>query len=276
MLNKILILRKTGGLGDILVHRMLFEDIKRFAHHVTFACPKPYHEAVVDHPFIDSVVDIDIDKSKYDKFYDTSHVCNRYEMRTAPFVDKHRSDIWAEHCGFVLNSHNMHIRLSDEEKAAGERHKDSIVFAPVSAMSGKSLDVKQIQGVVDRLSNVVILHNKPLPINCKQVSGNIRQWMSIIAGAKLVVSVDTAAFHCAGGLGKPLVGIFSFTDGKVVGKYYDFTLVQRHRDDGCWDCGPCHNFMKCPKTEVKFLRKPCISELQPDEIVAAVNQKLFG
>jgi len=43
----------------------------------------------------------------------------------------------------------------------------------------------------------------------------------------------------AGGLGKPLCGIFTFADGKIYGKHYDFVLVQKHRDNGNWNCGSC-------------------------------------
>lgn len=260
------------------MHRMIFEDFKLHDIHLTFACPKIYHDAIRDHPFLDEVVDIDVDVNDYGVWYDTSMVCNRYEMRTAPYVDKHRSDIWSEHCGLNLTKHNMNFRLADEEKEWGKNKIGrALIFAPISAMSGKTLDNKQIQETIDAIDyDVFLLHNKEIPgIKGKQLNDlTLRQFMSVIWAADYVVSVDTAAFHCAGGMGKPLVGIFSWADGKVLGKYFDFTLVQKHRDDG-WDCGPCHDFSKCPKLkDMRMLRKPCITELTSKDIVDGI-EKMF-
>ena len=57
--NKICISRKCGGYGDILVARMIFEDIKNTNpdFDITFALPTTFHQIVLDHPFIDSVKD---------------------------------------------------------------------------------------------------------------------------------------------------------------------------------------------------------------------------
>jgi ADP-heptose:LPS heptosyltransferase len=94
----------------------------------------------------------------------------------------------------------------------------------------------------------------------------------VIEAADYVVSVDSAAFHCAGGLGKPLTGIFTYCDGKVYGKYYDFVLVQKHRDNGDWPCGPCFHWPSCPKS--KEMLKPCLTELTPD-ILADGLERMF-
>ena len=53
--ENILICRNVGGLGDILMHRMLFEDFKLAMPNckVHFACPAHFHIVVKDHPFID-------------------------------------------------------------------------------------------------------------------------------------------------------------------------------------------------------------------------------
>jgi hypothetical protein len=86
--NKILIVRSVGGLGDIFMHRMIFEDFKRIMPdaEIHFACPKIYHDALIDHPFIDKVLDsATVDKSDYIISYNTTTACGRYEMKMAPF-----------------------------------------------------------------------------------------------------------------------------------------------------------------------------------------------
>lgn len=281
--DKILIVRSVGGLGDILMHRMMFEDFKIAMPSVkiTFACPPQYIPAVTDHPFLHEVVDCrTVDASPFIVKYNTSSACGRYEMSIAPLADKNRSDIWAEHCGLMLTKHNMHINLEEEYVEFGKRklrelsNKPIVLISPVSAMIGKNLLFHQLEGLVKELRKmdlfVCAIHNKSIPdcdrLQVPVISGiSIRQWMGVINQADYVISVDSSCFHCAGGMGKPLVGIFTFADGVVYGKYYDFFLVQKHRKDGNWSCGPCYEWSKCPKS--MNIQKPCLTELTSEMIV---------
>lgn len=291
--NKILIIRGVGGLGDIFMHRMMFEDIKRAMPdcEIHFACPIQYHDALKDHPYIDKLLDsANVDKSEYIISYNTTTICGRYEMKIAPLSDLNRSDIWSLHCGLKLENHNMHINLTEEEKAWGkakleevrDREGPIVLVSPISAMATKNLLDHQLRGLIDHLHLrgccAVGLHTHPILAIFKDVPClfklSIRQWMAILNQADYVVSVDTAAFHCAGGMGKPTTGIFTWADGKVYGKYYDFVLVQKHReDDPEWTCGPCYNWCNCTKT--KEVPKPCLTELTTDMIVRGVD-KMFG
>jgi len=286
--NKVLILRETGGLGDILMHRMMFEDFKLLAPdiEVVFACPTKYHSAVEDHPFIDEVLDSQkVDARKYVAYYTTTSACTRYEMSMAPFSQKHRSDIWANHCGVELTRHNMHIRLEPEYIESARKRLDAvrggkpaIVLCPMSAMIVKNLTEQQQLSLIEQLRKidffVYVLHHKPMPHLPVPVwhDLSIRQWMGAIEVADYVITVDTAGFHYAGGVGKPLTGIFTFADGKVYGRYYDFVLVQKHRDNGDWDCGPCYYWPICPKT--KTVPKPCLTEITTDMIMEGVEKML--
>ncbi len=280
--HRVLILRKTGGLGDIFMHRMIFEDFKILYPeiHVTFACPKKFHQAVEDHPFIDEIIDYnDVDQNKFYNSYDTTTVCGMTEMTYAPISAPNRSDIWAGHCGVELTRHNMHFRISKEEneQAINQLSKyprPIIGIAPISAISGKNLETKQYQPVVEGLKKhgctPIGFHSGSIPeFNAAQIAGkNIRNFIALVNNIDCMISVDTAGFHLAGGLGKPLVGIFGWTDGKVYGKYYkNWELVQRHRDNGDWDCGPCYMWGNCPKCTEN--RKPCIDGITAEEILEA-------
>jgi ADP-heptose:LPS heptosyltransferase len=291
--HKVLILRSVGGLGDILMHRMMFEDFKLLMPEVElyFACPSVYHDAVIDDPFLTSVITPDeVERENYITSYNTTSACGRHEMKRAPFSGEHRSDIWSNHCGVSLTKHEMNFRLTDEEKAEGRRiiesHRDrqgpSVVVAPISAMENKNLLDYQLVGLMRQLQDRGLypfgLHTIPIYDLLKNdipTIGEIKlkQWMGVIDQADYVISVDSAAFHCAGGMKKPLVGIYTFADGKVYGKYFDCFIVQKHRDyTSGWDCGPCYNWGNCPKT--KKNPKPCLTEITVDDIMEKVDLML--
>jgi ADP-heptose:LPS heptosyltransferase len=283
--NKILIFRGTGGLGDIFMHRMMFEDFHLLSPgiHITFACPEMYHDAVRDHPFINELVDDKkVDRNDYIAVYDTTTACGKYEMAKAPYGDKNRSDIWADHCGIELTRHNMHIHLSEEEKKSGDDSikalkptKPTVAFAPISAISSKNLDIKQINETVKMIREmgyfVFGIHRMHIDdFDGEILTGrNLRHLMGIINAADYIISVDTAALHIAGGLNKPTVGIFAWADGKLYAKYYNkVMLVQRHREDEPgWTCGPCYMWFNCTKCPSNVMRKPCITSITPEMIL---------
>lgn len=273
--KKIGIIRRIGGLGDILVSRMIFQDIKETFPdcELIFSCPKYYHDAVKNHPFIDKIIDTE-EIPDFLCSYDITDACNAYEFKTAPYVDKNRSDIWAEHCGVVLKHHEMHLNITEEEKDWAKSqlsNEKTVLVMPVSAMSNKDLEGNQILPVIDQLRDmgffVYSLHNRPLPYANTLCNLNLRQWMAMVDAADWVISVDTAVMHCRGGLHKPMVAIFTWGDGKIIGKYYEkMVLVQKHRDDDPeWTCGPCHRFDLCIKT--KEHKKPCCTEITSDMIM---------
>jgi ADP-heptose:LPS heptosyltransferase len=291
--NKILINRTCGGLGDILMHRMMFEDFKLAMPdaEIHFSCPAYYHDALSDHPFIDKLVDCaKLNKADYLISYNTTTSCGREEMKLAPLSGPHRSDIWANHCGLNLTKHDMHFRLTEEIKSAGlkviEDHRDrsgpSVLISSISAMQNKNLLEPQLIGLVNGLRDrglcPFVVHNEHVHMAWKNnipmvVEKNLKRWLGIVNQADYVVSVDTSTFHCAGGMQKPLVGIFTFADGMVYGKYYDFFLVQKHRaNDPTWTCGPCYNWCMCPKAKTN--PKPCLTEITPESILIAVDNML--
>lgn len=289
--NKLLINREYGGLGDIFMHRMIFEDFKKLnpEMEVTFACPRYYFDAVSDHPFIDKIVDTKtVSLNDYGISYNTSSACGRYENAIAPRSDKHRSDIWAEHCGVNLENHDMNFIFTKDELSCGEREAmryrnggPLVAICPVTAMATKNFTSKQLDFTITYLKNIgatpVIVNNVPV-INVIQkdtpqyTTNNIRKWMCFLKSVNYIISADTGSFHFGGGIKKPMLGMFTFADGVTYGKYYDFILVQKHRKNGNWDCGPCYNYGQCPKSRGPI--KPCLTEITTEEIEEGLK-KMF-
>lgn len=274
--NKILIYRQYGGLGDILMMRMMFEDFKKAdpENKLYFACPSHLKDAVTDHPFLDGILDAEsVNQDEY-YTYDVSHSCTRYEIAKGSKSDKNRSDIWAESCGIELENHNMHISLTDEEieygknkiKSLYNNNLPNVIFCPISAMASKNLQNDQIKDLIENLKNVNIigLHKDNINIlenlGIKTISNTkIREWMSVIYNSDYMITVDTAAFHFAGGISKPTLGIFTWADGLIYSKYYkNSKIVQIRKRGDNFEC-PCYRFSSCPLS--KSALKPCLTEL---------------
>ena len=287
--NKILIQRNCGGLGDILMHRMMFEDFKNLlpGSEIHFACPLAYHEAVSDHPFIDKVIDSNVaNMHDYIIHYNTSTACGRWEMAMAPMSGKHRSDIWANHCGVELKSHNMHFRFTDNEMKEGadiiESHRDRegkiVLLAPISAMHNKNMSdelmVDVARGIQERGFCVIGVHGSPiyglLKNDIPAIHGvRTRKLLSVINKTDYMVSVDTAHFHAAGGMGKPVVGLFTFVNGKTYATHYPkVELVQGPCPlmySGCYDWGKCPKIKDGPKV-------PCCSGMNSWSVLSAFDR----
>jgi hypothetical protein len=198
--NKILIMRETGGLGDLLMCRMMFEDFKKIDPEleIIFACPKRFHPALLGHPYIDVLLDHhEVNLDDYIATYNITRHCVRYEISISPFSGDNRSDIWANHCGVKLTHHNMHITIPQEyieqgQKAIAEVKKDHsgpcVIICPISASMSKNLTDVQLEGLVSGLLKlncfVCASHSLTIPILSKLniptfTHTTIPQWMGI-------------------------------------------------------------------------------------------------
>lgn len=293
--NKVLIKRRAGGFGDILVQRMMFEEFHiRFPEvDLFFACPQQYIKVVKDHPFVTPIDINQVKEEEYGIIYDITTACRVHESMLGINNTKNRSDIWANHCGIELSTHEMHLKSNSQEKELLKAKFDHINSNKLPTVllctkstgdmigEAKSLLNKQIEETTNYLRGmgfyVFTTHDTSQQIYedlkvYQFCALSYEKWLALVDLADLVVSIDTATFHMAGGLKKPLVGIFSFTDGKIYGKYYDFILVQKHKDDGNWDCGPCFNMLNCPKTDAPI--KPCMEQLSCCDIQKGIAKAL--
>ncbi len=296
--NKVLVVRKLGGLGDILMHMMMFEDFKRLMPemHLVYACPLGFHDVVKGHPFIDEIVDsATVNVKDYPISFDTTNCCIRYELGNHPDkVLKHRTDIWAEHCGVLCTKHNMHLTVPENVAEWGKNKVKSlksnipagpsVMFVPLSYDPHRSLQEVQIRQVVEglRARGCFLYSAHTRPVNSLDVlkvpvvtDADVSQWLGLVNAADYVVTVDTSAYHAAGGLKKPMVGIFTYIDGYVRGQYYDHILVQKHRYNGDWDCGPCFNWQACTKIKKNSpdnVMRPCLTEITGHMIMEGVDR----
>ena len=181
----------------------------------------------------------------------------------------------------------MHIHLTDEEKELGKktlekyRYRDGpiVIICPISAMSLKNLLPHQLIHLKNILNErnccAIGLHNHIIQEldNCNIPTivtlGQLRLWMSILHEADYIISVDTSAFHCAGGMNKPTLGFFNIVNGKAYSQYYSSVEIMQ---------GPCplghlgcYNISLCPK---KGLPKPCQEGITNEMITISLDRLL--
>jgi len=255
--EKLLLIRKYGGLGDILICSMLFPDLQdQYPDiHVTFAPPQKYHplfegsgltlqpyESVFQHLGQDARRGIARSEflSGYDLIEDLSMPCHLWENFFVAHGGteggrglrwRNRLDMWSRWFGLRVANPRTCIVLRAEEKAEARRHLRTLcgadrpvcLLAPFAANRTKSYPWFEdlARGLEADGWAVVLLHSKPVPGPTPAISGPpLRMMGAFCAVADLIVSVDTAAFHWGGILGRPTLGIYNVNDGAAYRTYY--------------------------------------------------------
>jgi len=285
-IKKILIIRRQGGAGDILMTRMLFYDIKKLCpnHQVDYAIPPNYWPLVQDHPYIDNVLNCNsVDTTNYGFVSDITNQCGRYETSTSPFVTKHRSDIWANHIGINLTQHEGHINFSNEEiqtaraLLAKVNPKDVpvVVITPITAHSGKDIPLNVIEevakGVRSRGYFPLLTHSSAVELKeayCLY-DASLRQWMAAVSLCNIGITAATSAYCLLNLLHKPTVAVFGCEDLDVYAMHFpECTPVQRHRADrNGWDFCPCWCCWQCVYKTPGLYPPACLESITADEIL---------
>ena len=289
--NKILLNQKLGGLGDVFLCRMLIKQIKKQANECTidFSCQSQYFDAINDHPLINNVFDAKkVDTSQYGLELDFCvKKSNEIETIESSNGQRSRAEIWADRYNIKRNFDMMlHVDENVKDKISHriKRNKNKLIgFCPVSKMAAKTLTKDQQKLILNILKSydldVIGIHNKKLESFDEEYTPNItdlsiKELIALVDCCDYVISVDTSCFHIAGGLEKPLVGIFTYTDGYLYGKHYEKVIVQKHkRFDTNWECGPCHAKDKCQKSSC--IVKPCLTELNEKDFIQGI-EKMFN
>jgi len=299
--NKILLKRSCGGFGDTLMCRMMFEDFHNAfpEAEVTFGCPFHFIDMAKNHPFAKTISLGNTDdatlESAYGVIYDFSTACRVHETKHGPKNTSNRSDIWAAHCGVELQKHNMHLTPEKDmlQKADAilshfnQEKKPKVLVVTQSQHFvqdrdnfgiGKSINPDQLVGIINGLRTrgyyPYTIHSE-LRADYERLGVNqftrlaVQAWIAMVASADYVITVDTAALHIAGGLKKPMVAIFTFTNGKPYTKYYpNVELIQGPCPYGCPGCFITH--LHCQKAEQDPY--PCQARLDPSDILAAFDR----
>lgn len=255
--EQLLILRKYGGLGDILISSMLFPALaEQYPEiRVTYACPRQFHplfegSGLALRPYEDVFAsETHYHRGavrpallgEYDLIEDISIPCHVWENFFVAYggIDngghglrwRNRLDMWSRWFGLRVVSPRTNIAIREEERAEARRllgqtvgsGKPVCLLSPFAANRTKSYPwFEQLAG---RLAAdgwaVALLHTARVPVGVPTLAGlSLRMMGAVCAVADLIVSVDTAAFHWGGILWRPTVGIFNINDGAAYSRHY--------------------------------------------------------
>ena len=237
------------------MHRPLFKELKeRYpGSPIVFAIPKKYIPLVNDHPYIDKVIAIeDLNGFNFTRTFSTLGRSAVYEATNVPFVDKHRTELWAEYMKVPSFEYDAYFRFSKSENEFADKflapHEGlKIGFAPVSAHPSKDIEREKIQEVINRLSadghSCFVFHTKPLGYeNSTEVNIELREWMVLTSRMDVIITVATSTFHLANFFHIPTVAIFGCENLDTYGKFFpEMVPLQRTREMLGWSTCPCWN-----------------------------------
>ncbi len=278
--NYICVYRGCGGYGDIINMRLIFEDIKKhFKNNLIDWClPYSFFDAAKLHPFVDNLIALqDYNIEKYKFIIDLTTACTRYEWKHKQNTFKNRAEIWSSAANVSLNNPQTYMPSYDEcidniQKDLFEmgyrKNKKLIIFCPFSSLESKNLTKEQILYIKELTKNhfLVCLHNKKIKFiddnKILSISNySLKQSMALTKIADYVISTDTGHLHCSGAYNIPTLGLFCYTNGKIITKYYKSVEVVQIDD---MDCGPCYTYTSCCKSNE--LVKPCRINISLEQI----------
>jgi hypothetical protein len=253
----LLIVRKYGGLGDILISSMIFPMLAdQYPEiRITYACPPRYHSVfhgsglrLIPYEAVWSGRDVQLHRGsvrpelldRYDLIEDISIPCHVWENFFVAYggIDggpglkwRNRLDMWSRWFGVRVVNPRTNIVLREDERAAARALLARTVRSdrPVCLIAPWSVNRRKNYPWFEDLANglvrdgwaVALLHDRRFPVALPMLSGlSCRMMGAACAAADLIIAVDTAAFHWGGILGRPTVGIFNINNGEAYGRYY--------------------------------------------------------
>lgn len=255
--DSLLVVRQYGGFGDILMQTMIWPNLRRQfpTSTITYSIPLQFHDLMEGNPSLDEVVNLHTsNKRRFDHQGDISRVCGMTEIMTKPCTT-HRSDIWGEHLGVLMETHEGFYLVKHDERAWAKGHlaalrpRPIVGLVPFSADKRKDLPKDTVQSLIDRLvldigAEVLVLHHQPTTfLRAHSIHELNFRWLgALVNELDLLISVDTGTLHLGAMLKRPVLAIYGSEDGRVFTKYYPTVrLIQPFTRlcQPCWYSAPC-------------------------------------
>lgn len=280
--SSICIIRKVGGIGDVLMLTPVLREIKRQYPdcHLTFAIDmhstgnNVYYELVKNAPFVDEFVDARyVQHGKYDCTWDASAVCLRYERQGLPAIN--RIDLFARAAGINLVSKRPFYQVEEQERIRATHAiagRTTVLLHTASNEDKRCWPIEKYVELVQEMDSLSIVflvmdfngkhHGWNKKSNCIDISNcSIRELGAYIEQVDLFVGPDSGPMHMAGALGTRSIVLFGSIPPEARINYYtehqaitaDLTCL------GCW-------YAKCPY-DVK-----CMKDIEVQRVLQIIKE----
>lgn len=259
--EKLLVIRKLGGLGDVLMISAMFPDLfEQFPEiDVTFAVPSPYLDLfkghgtklnVIPHSQVYSGGIQSWVLDEFDLIEDISYPCANWERLMKKYRAtygetglrwRNRMDRWSRWMGFELKNPRTIIRLTSEEiyqqvlRLVDGTSRPTVVWSPISAETNRSYPWwREVRSrLEDEGYNVWYLHHQDMGEGKTMCGLSFREYGATVLAADIVLTMDTATFHWGGLLGKKTIGLFNLLLGESHAKFYPGVVTMQFCDTPC-------------------------------------------
>jgi len=288
-----LVTRAMGGIGDLLMMEPGLRALAMRQHGpVDFAIPGKFHAIFDGNPHV-RLIDIERDTivpHAYKKWINLSFCpAARYESAHRPHVKRGRVELFAgamgvsrqrlKRSGWSVSQYLSETRNSfcdDFLSYRSESKKRLIGIQPFSRDSYK--DYTDIDRLIDELAkenDLLLFHHLPdgLPVGpaIRTTAGvSLGDSLALVSRLDGMVSVDSAFLHAAAAFDVPVVALFGPTDGKTFTRHHKHAKILWRKD--LFACVPCwrNEDIACTVTGLRSV-SPCISAIQTDTVIAALN-----
>lgn len=296
---RILIKRRLGGIGDVIMTTPMLRAIKKLIPHceLTYATDTVYSngallDAIEHCPYVDVVVQNGtVQDNQYDYSVDvTATGLGRERQGTVP---PNRIDMFAEEVGVSIEEDPVPIyMLRPEEIKLGKQEINELIpkwnkKKKLIAIQAKSNDARRtwpldnMQGLMDSLSDdidyEVLFFDWGTGISRWQsnkdnvhliMNRTLNETARLINECDVVVCPDSSMLHLAGALNKRIVTIFGpIPHESRINHYPNATAVQK-----VLPCSGCWYTPRCRKNSGMTLE--CLTSISVAEVKVAINKKI--
>jgi ADP-heptose:LPS heptosyltransferase len=245
--SKILIIRKYGNMGDLLMMTPALECLAK-DNILDIVILKEYREVFMNLPFINNVLFLDeIPKfEEYDEVINLSDFEFNYEQIHQPEITKTKIELFACALNVLIIKKKPIIRLLDSEIEWAKsfiknlKYKKTILLTPRSKDITRDWPLEKWKVLFDLLKKQefnILSVDKNLVWEDKDIiflnSLSIRQLFALISQVDLLVTPDSGALHIGAAFNIKTIVIFGPTDFRM--RTYD-NCYEIHKNTGCYPC----------------------------------------
>jgi ADP-heptose:LPS heptosyltransferase len=210
---------RYGARGDVLLMTPIVRKIKEKYKNIHITISTDYPDMMRNNPYVDNIISIKQDYSKYDRTYFLA-----YEFNPSVHIVK----AYAEQVGIEIDDYKPELYLTENELATANRALDKIgcknFFVVHAECDWRSRRWHSWSELFERLQNddklktyKIIEVGKDKPkfdhLNIPMIKhDDIRIIAAIIQYSTAVVCIDSAIMHLGVALNKPVFSIFGITD----------------------------------------------------------------